>query len=65
MPPREIAATGASYMTGVGTTVAGLALNEWMMIFGVAITFATFVVNAVYKHLHYMLQRDSAEKLQD
>tara|TARA_R110000737_G_scaffold293706_1_gene300266 strand:- start:825 stop:1019 length:195 start_codon:yes stop_codon:yes gene_type:complete len=62
---REIASTGASYVTAVGTTVAGLALNEWMMVFGIIITFATFVVNAVYKHLHYTLQRDSAEKSKD
>ena len=62
---REIASTGASYVTAVGTTVAGLALNEWMMVFGIIITFATFVVNAVYKHLHYKLERESAGKLRD
>jgi hypothetical protein len=65
MPQREIAATGASYTMGLGTTIAGLALNEWMMIFGVVITFATFVVNAVYKHLHYKLQRDSTDTIHD
>ncbi|MGI0119699.1 HP1 family phage holin [Zooshikella sp. RANM57] len=43
-------AASAPYVGSAATVVAGLTLSEWGMIFGIVLTFATFVINWIYKH---------------
>ena len=65
MVQREIAATSVSYTTSVGTAIAGLAFNEWLMLGGMILTAGTFIVNWRYKHLHYKLQRENTQTIHD
>lgn len=49
----------ASYTTsGVITIWGGLAINEWLAITGIVLGIGTFIVNMVYKHLHYKLDKN-------
>lgn len=43
-------ASAASYFTGVGVGLLGLAFNEWMLLLGVVATVGTFLVNSYFKY---------------
>ncbi|WP_142847090.1 HP1 family phage holin [Telmatospirillum sp. J64-1] len=51
--------TITAYATSLGTAAgaASLTVNEWVAICGLGLAVATFAVNAVYKHLHYRLEK--------
>ncbi len=45
---------------GAGVTVlGGLAVSEWMMLFGAVLGVATFLLNWRYQHLNYKLKQES------
>lgn len=53
----------ATYVASGGTVAVGtLTANEVAAFAGVFIAFATFVVNIVYKHLHYKLAKAQVER---
>lgn len=53
----------AAYVASGGTVAVGtLTANEIAALAGVFLAFATFVVNVVYKHLHYRLVKVQAER---
>lgn len=54
--------TALSLSTGVGVGLWGLTVNEWVAIGGFGLALITVVINAVYKHLHYRLERDRKDK---
>ncbi len=47
-PPQEIT-TAASYTTSAGTVVAGLTINEWGVVIGIAIAILTYATNVWFK----------------
>jgi hypothetical protein len=48
--------SGSAYVTSAVAMTAGMSVNEWLALGGFLLGFATFIVNAVYKHLNYKLQ---------
>ena len=61
MPQKEIVVSGVTYTTALSTSIYGFAVNEWLMIAGLFFTAATFVVNSIYKHLHYKMAQRKPE----
>ena len=61
-PITDKATSAASLATGVGVGVWGLTVNEWVAIGGFGLALITVIINAVYKHLHYRLERDRDKK---
>lgn len=49
--------TVAAYTMAIGTAAGGLTVNELVALGGLGLAIATFILNAVYKHLHYKLQK--------
>ena len=54
MSQKEALTSAASYVTAGTATVVGFTFNEWLTLIGLF-----FVVNSVYKHLHYKLAQKS------
>ena len=59
MSQKEALTSAASYVTAGTATVVGFTFNEWLTLIGLFFVAATFVVNSVYKHLHYKLAQKS------
>ena len=57
MSQKEALTSAASYVTAGTATVVGFTFNEWLTLGGLFFVAATFVVNSIYKHLHYKLAK--------
>lgn len=55
----------AAYTSAGGTLVAGLSLNEWAIIVGIAATIITLGMNWYYKQKHLELARHHAGAISD
>lgn len=51
----------ASIASGGGTVVAGVTLNEWAILIGIAATIVTTLLNWYYKHKHFQLAKQRGE----
>lgn len=49
--------SGIAYTTSIAASGAGLTLNEWVAVGGLFLAFLTFLVNAVFRYLHYRLEQ--------
>jgi hypothetical protein len=56
------AASAATYVGGGTAFIGGLTANEFAAISGVVIAVAGFVVNWIYKHKHYKLEKQKLER---
>ena len=57
-----------SYLTGLSVSAFSFSFNELIALLGLAIAAATFLINWRYKHLHYVLEketRDGSERPND
>ena len=57
--------TAASYTASINLGVWGLTVNEWVALIGVGLAVATFVVNSIYKHLNYKLNKRREKRAND
>ena len=62
MPHKAEIATNVAYVaSGSAVVVGGLELNQWAAIIGITLGFATFIINWIYRHLNYRLQKKIAD----
>lgn len=54
-------ASKAAYTSAGGTFIAGISLNEWAILTGIAATIITLLMNWYYKEQHLKLARIHAE----
>ena len=55
----------AAYTSGVGTVIAGLTLNDWAVLVGIAATVITAGLNWYYKQKHLEIARRNAGMYDD
>lgn len=58
----RIDTTNTAYMASALATLAGYSINELVALAGIAIALLTFLVNLVFKYLHYRLAEKASQR---